>query len=86
MTTDAQRHANKIRKFDAAIERVGVDKVSDKIGRAAFSSFTCARDAQVRQQGPVIIAGFISDAQARADEFCGLQSDEDVYDVLASLR
>lgn len=86
MTTDAQRHANKIRKFDAAIERVGVDKVSDKIGRAAFSSFICARDAQVRHQGPVIIAGFISDAQVRADEFCGLQPDEDVYGVLASLR
>lgn len=86
MTTDAQRHAMKIRKFDTAIERVGIDKVSDKIGRAAFSSFICARDAQVRRQGPVIIAGFIADAQVRADEFCGLQSDEDVYGVLASLR
>lgn len=86
MTTDAQRHANKIRKFDAAIERTGVDKVSDKIGRAAFSSFICARDAQVRRQSSVLIAGFISDAQIRAEEFCGLQSDEDVYGVLASLR
>lgn len=85
MITDAQRHANKIRKFDAAIERAGVDKVADKIGRAAFSSFVCARDAQVRRQGSVIIAGFIADAQARADDFCGLHQDEDVYAVLASL-
>lgn len=86
MTTDAQRHANKIRKFEAAIERVGLDKVSDKIGRGAFSSFVCARDAQVRRQWPVIIAGFISEAQVRANEFCCLQPDEDVYGVLASLR
>lgn len=86
MTTDAQRHAMKIRKFDTAIERVGIEKVSDKIGRAAFSSFICARDAQVRRQGSVLIAGFIADAQDRADKFCGLQPDEDVYGVLASLR
>lgn len=26
-----------------------------------------------------------TDAQVRADEFCSLQSDEDVYGVLASL-
>lgn len=86
MTTDAHRYANKIRKFDASIERVGADRVSDKIGRAAFSSFICARDAQIRRQSTALIAGFISDAQVRADEFCGLQSDEDVYDVLESLR
>lgn len=86
MNTDEQRHANKINKFQSAVERVGFDKVSDKIGRGATSSFICARDAQVRQQGSVIIAGFISEAQVRADEFCGLQQDEDVYGVLASLH
>lgn len=86
MNTDTLRHANKIRKFQAAVERVGLDKVSDKIGRGAFSSFTCASDAQTRKQSSVIIAGFLSDAQTRCDEFCSLQSDEDVYGVLASLR
>lgn len=86
MTTNEQRHAMKIRRFDTAIERVGTDKVSDKIGRAAFSSFICARDAFVRRQSFALIAGFIADAQVHADEFCGLQSDEDVYGVLASLR
>ena len=85
MTTDAQRHARKIRKFDTAIERVGIDKVSDKIGRAAFSSFICARNALLRHQDSVLIAGFIYDAQVHADGFCGLVN-EDVYDVLASLR
>lgn len=87
MTTDAQRHANKIRKFEAAVERAGVDRVSDKIGRGAFSSFECARDAQTRRQGETIIANFLADAQQRCEEFCGLQApEEDVYGVLWSLK
>lgn len=84
--TDKVRHANKIRKFMAAVERVGVDKVSDKIGRGSFSSFECALDAQTRRQAPAIIANFLADAQERCEKFCNLQSEEDVYGVLASLK
>lgn len=87
MTTDTQRHANKIRKFEAAIERAGVDRVSDVIGRGAFSSFECARDAMTRRQSPVIIANFLADAQQRCEGFCGLQApDEDTYGVLWSIK
>lgn len=87
MTTDTQRHANKIRKFESAVERAGVDRVSAVIGRGAFSSFECARDAQTRRQSPVIIAGFLSDAQQRCEEFCGLQApEEDTYGVLWSIK
>lgn len=86
MTTDAQRYAIKIRKFDQAIERVGVDRVSVTIGRGAFSSFTCARDAQVRRQNPAVIATFLAEAQERGEIFCGLQYEETVYDVMATLR
>lgn len=86
MTTDTQRHANKIRKFEAAIERAGVDRVSDKIGRGAFSSLESARDAQTRRQSPIIVANFLADAQQRCEEFLNLQCDEDVYGVLWSIK
>jgi len=87
MSTDIQRHANKIRKFEAAVERAGADRVSDVIGRGAFSSFESARDAQGRRQSPIIVANFLADAQQRCEEFCGLQApDEDTYGVLWSIK
>lgn len=86
MTTDAQRHANKIRKFENAVQRVGATAVCNKIGQGAFSSFVSAQDAQMRKQGPTIIANFIADGQARGDVFCNLQGDESIYDVFASLK
>lgn len=86
MTTDAQRHANKIRKFENAVQRVGATAVCNKIGQGAFSSFVSAQDAQIRKQNPSIIASFISDGQARGDVFCNLQDDESIYDVFASLK
>lgn len=85
MTTDKQRYAAKILSFNQAIERSGVDKVSDVIGRGAFSSFTCAHDAMIRSQPDVIVANFLADAQERTEIHCNLDSDESAYDVLRSL-
>lgn len=86
MTTDKQRHAAKILSFNQAIERVGVDRVSDVIGRGAFSSFTCAHDASIRNQGDIIVANFLAEAQKRTDEHCGLDGEFDAYDVLNGLK
>jgi hypothetical protein len=86
MITDKQRHALKILSFNQAIERVGVDRVSDTIGRGAFSAFTCAHDAAIRNQGDVIVADFLADAQQRTDDHCGLDGEFDAYDVLNSLK
>lgn len=86
MNIDNQRHADKIRKFENAVQRVGVTTVCNKIGQGAFSSFVSAQDAQMRKQSPVIIANFISDGQSRGELFCNLQSDESVFDVFESLK
>lgn len=83
MITDKQRHTLKILSFNQAIERVGIDRVSDTIGRGAFSAFTCAHDAAIRNQGDVIVANFLADAQQRTDGHCGL---DDVLDSLKPQR
>jgi hypothetical protein len=85
MKTDTQRHESKVAKFTAAVGRFGLDKVQDKIGKGAASSFVCAQDAIKRHQSPVIVASFIMDAQSRCEQHLSLQQDESVYGVLASL-
>lgn len=86
MITDTQRHASKIRKFQAAVERVGFDKVEAKIGKGAASAFVCAADAQYRKQSPDIVGPMLSSAQERAYKHLELAFDEDVYDILWSLK
>lgn len=63
--TDTQRHAMKIRRFDVACESKGCDYVERLVGRGAYSSMLCARDAQLRQQPPAIVASFLVDADSR---------------------
>lgn len=63
--TDRERHAAKILKFDRACESKGCDYVERFMGRGAYSSMICARDAQIRRQDPSIVAGFLVDAQTR---------------------
>jgi len=84
--TDLKRLSDKIRKFQAAVERAGVDRVSDKIGRGAFSSFECAADALRRNQSLAIVSNFLGAAQERCEDHLNLQSDEDVYSVLKTIR
>lgn len=84
--TDLKRLSDKIRKFQAAVERAGVDRVSDKIGRGAFSAFECADDALSRNQSLAIVSNFLGSAQERCEDHLNLQPDEDVYSVLKTLK
>ena len=83
---DLKRLTLKIGKFQQAVESLGVDRVADKIGRSAFSSFTCAADALTRKQSLAIVSNFVGAAQERCAEHLKLQPDEDVYHVLASMK
>lgn len=85
-STDAQRHSSKINQFTDTVMRVGRDKVVANIGESAANGFLCATDAQNRGKDADMIGWFISYAQECAFEFCNLQPDEDVYDVLGNLR
>lgn len=77
--------ADELKKFEAAVARVGSTKVVATIGQGAFSSFACAQDAKARGQHASLVAEFLSDAKERAQAFAASRSSADVYGVLAEL-